>query len=271
MDKKVRKYSLISLLAFYTTSAAAQITNGGGSLLGETIDTGIDWTLRAYFGLDQGLGHILYDVIAFVFAWIFAYALFAVVFKLIEDNAPGNTGETFKKVFLGESGKYSKTGSRNYLFWLTPLGLLMMGPYLGPFLNDIQSLVLVTAGSVWLVALIALLLLGALGLTYLTGLFGQGAGEAGNTLAAGAKDFASSNPVQWGKKKGQQASNRFRIGLNNLHSRTKNLVQRYATVANGLGYLVCNECGKWHDPATKNRGQPCDDQGQPWCPGGTVG
>lgn len=272
MGKKRKiQYLLISFLMVFSR-VAAQIQDSQG-LLGQLLSSysGSLGSLSGYAPRE-----LLFDAATFLFVWILTYTISKAFLKLAAEKDPTEVAEKIKKTALGggSSSVTSSGGSKPGNLWMliNLLMLLSLGPYLIPFLKSVRNLIVGSAGIGLGFLILIVLGGGVLGMIYLMGGGLKGAAGAGNMAGSSAKSFINSKPVQWGKEKGKEASDRIRKGVGSLDlGITNNLINQYANTANAMGYMVCDECGKWHDPSSNNRGDPCTERGEPWCTNGTIG
>lgn len=249
MDKnKSKVLYLTGLLSFLANSVSAQISGGGQGLIGSTIGS--------YFGNAANLTELAYDAMAFLLVWLVTYVIFAVVVKLIIENSPNSSvSDTIKEVLLGKgsgSGLHKANGGRNLLIWLSGLIVLSLGPYLGPLLNDIQSMIVAGAGFTWMLILVLGVVGAAIAVLYITGQLGRGAAVASNSVANGASAVRSSSSYSWAssaaKGKGQDAVNwiQNKAGSNTYFL---DIQKKIDDIKNSAGWTkkTCPSCSNVHD------------------------
>lgn len=247
MGRKLRlkTKTLSLLLALFSYSVTAQGITGPdrfspGAIFGSIIR------------FDGGTMVILADIATFLLVWFGFYAILATAVKLGAERAGGNVGDTIKTVLLGDSSTSvgSRNPKKNWLFWLSLLAVVSLGPYLFPYIHGFQSALVGGASILYIIFIIAgLLLLGFLLLNVL-GYGGQGLLRGSEPVADAASSAANSrgaDAIKDGAGKAYEKASEGANWLKGAMGRNKHIQEADEKLKDLLAALgqqkVCGSCG----------------------------
>ena len=214
-----------------------------------------------------GLGNpTVINGVTFLFVWIVAYAIFALLVKIwveaLNNASPNSWGDELSDLLFGSSGGPRSTGSKNLLIWITGLGMIVLVVTVPDFLGTVRTILAgLGIGGLYLLGLFGLVILIA-AILALTGFGGQAIGwtwgkakpqmeNFGSEVSDGVSRGASGAKDLWEKAREKAGRLQQILGRN---SYIRQGFKKFDELQDRAGWTVkfCPQCNQPNDRMNNN-------------------